>query len=649
MRRFLRSTRSRMAGVRQIALQHAGVLAAAVGAVLSAGVAIWSFLTGNRQEILGVAVLALCVAHLAMRHRELHSGVASTTRMLSGEAFALDTVFFILLSLTWIAWHESLYVRPLLHFVLVSALPSLVVVDVVKGIRGRRVVWTLVKVIFIGWTIRYGQFYVFPSLSGYDAYSHASLAEYVLWLGHVPSVEVAGQYAVSSGLHVAVSSLAILSSITVKNAMFVLFGGVLTVVQSLGLFLMGKRLHSPRAGLLAALLGAVSTQLILRSVVNITPGSMVLIFFALIWLAVTFRNRGAVGRGLVLIFMLAAVVTHQLTPFVMLVCLLVFSLALHFTGCCGDRFGVGLRLVVVFAAMLTVAWGLTPGYLEHTFWENQLRTFLDVLVSGGAYGESVLVVGVTQTRNILDELVLQLSIVAPLLLGIGAALFFLEKPSTPAHLALGLTVLVLLAVVYVPPALGVRAFLTDRWLPMLEYVWLPLAGVWLASAWSAPWCMSGAGRLVPVLAIGLFAFASITLPVVNKDNPLVNEDSTVRNQFKASEIVAAQWTVRAAARLVVTDGAFRNALMYEATRHASERLRASLVEVDGTLLSESHVAAEDALVTLRTAVYGEAMPESTALMGVVTTSRLSATDIQSIRRTWRGVVYASNQAEVGAT
>ena len=632
--------------ITQVLMHYAGTLAAWAGAVAGGAVAGWSFFSESRFAILGTSVFAVCVGHLASRRRILRTETACIRVAQAQRVEPRDVLFCALLSATWLLWYAPDHQRSLFYFIFVSALVGSIVPDAFQ-LRDRGGAIALVKTVVVALTIRYGHYYAFPSLAGYDAYGHAGLAEQILWLGRAPIAAVADQYAVSIGLHAAVASLSGLASLGVKDSTFVLCGGLLPVVQTLVLFNLGRRLHSPSAGIMAALLGAVTTSLLLRSVANVTPGSIVLVYFLLVWLAVTFSKRSATTHAVVLLFMLAAVVTHQLTPFVMLICLFTYWCALCLVGRPEGVGGLDLGLVLLFSFMLVVSWNVTPGYREDTFWEVQLRVLAHVLVSGGRYDDGLLLVGLSQGRSWLEETALQLGTVAPLLLGIAGGLFSLERKSSPIYVALGLTVLVLLVLVYLPVAVGVQSFLTERWLPILACVWLPLAGVWLVSSCSNRWCSSGIGRGVPVVALALFAFVSITLPIVNKDNPFIAKESTVRNQFIVSELTAARWSLDAASDLVTTDAVFANALRYEQSHAALRDGAGSTAVVHGSLLIDSTDRYSNSLNVLRNAVFEEPMPQETELAGMVTKSRVRSPSIEAIRAAWDGVIYSSASSEVG--
>src|SRR5690606_14663757 len=103
--------------------------------------------------------------------------------------------------------------------------------------------------------------------------------------------------------------------------------------------------------------------------------------------------------------------------------------------------------------------------------------------------------------------------------------------------SIALVVAILYGLAYGIPLLGMRNFLTSRWFPLIAVFLVLVSASYMLKLVSL--FSSRKAKVSAVFAIMLlFSFVMITTPGINKDNPLVGKDTTVRNQFKNIEIQA---------------------------------------------------------------------------------------------------------------
>jgi hypothetical protein len=119
---------------------------------------------------------------------------------------------------------------------------------------------------------------------------------------------------------------------------------------------------------------------------------------------------------------------------------------------------------------------------------------------------------------------------------IGGIFFWLSKKEG-IKFSFAITAASLFFIVYAFPFSGIDNLLTDRWIPFL-YIFL---GILAAAYIIACTDLINSNRIKLVIifsTIVIFSFLMIVTPAINKDNPLVAKDTTIRTQFKYNEIDA---------------------------------------------------------------------------------------------------------------
>lgn len=123
----------------------------------------------------------------------------------------------------------------------------------------------------------------------------------------------------------------------------------------------------------------------------------------------------------------------------------------------------------------------------------------------------------------------------PPILAVGGSLLWL-KSNDLKKIAISITFLTMYGISFLIPLLGFNSFLTDRWLPFVYFFAMPPLAFYFFNV------VDRINRvklniLVSNVFIFLLIFSFITSPVVNKDNPLILKNVSVRYQFKLSEII----------------------------------------------------------------------------------------------------------------
>jgi hypothetical protein len=106
-----------------------------------------------------------------------------------------------------------------------------------------------------------------------------------------------------------------------------------------------------------------------------------------------------------------------------------------------------------------------------------------------------------------------------------------------------------------------RNFLTSRWFPLIAVFLVLVAASYMLKLVSL-FNSKKAKVLAIFIIISLFSFVMVTTPGINKDNPLVAKDTTVRNQFKEVEIEAVKTITARHSGNILMDSPYDSCLFY---------------------------------------------------------------------------------------
>jgi hypothetical protein len=100
-----------------------------------------------------------------------------------------------------------------------------------------------------------------------------------------------------------------------------------------------------------------------------------------------------------------------------------------------------------------------------------------------------------------------------------------------------------------------RNMLTDRWVPFLSVFLVIVASAYIFTIIEL--IKSNRNKVFAILTIAvIFSFFMITTPGINKDNPIVAKDTTIRNQFKDDETSAAETISNVHNGTIITDSSY---------------------------------------------------------------------------------------------
>lgn len=508
----------------------AGMLGLIIGTLT-----VWMF---PSQRDLGVAIIIACILCLLLRNK-IKAPKTFSLKLSGRQNQLLNVAFWCLFTASiWLYQTQQLYHRPLAYFILISLLAGIIAIEILCFEDGKgkgRAYLILLQILLLSANIRLGIFYEFPSLSGADSFFHANQVQYIVDTGFIPPFEYAMKYAAYPVFHTVVAMTQVLTSLSLKNALFLSIG-LHAIISTVFIYFIGQKLAGPKVALLAVLLLNVSTNFVAEGVINIIPATLVTSWFMLI-LYLALMAKLEVKNIAILIFLTAMVImTHQLSTFVILVAVTVLFLAAMVGRTlyhAPQQVRPPFIYVILFTVMLVSYWAgsvniQTIGYSFFARVSGSFRGAFSIAELGYAAGVDRSV-GFGLWSNTLFDL----GYLILLVLGIGGILRWLFLRDTVKFSVVGVAI-ALFAIIYGTSALGLRTVIPGRWFPILSVFLVILASGYIIEL---------AQRIRPFLAriaifslISLLTFFMISTPNVNKDNPFYAVDRAGRNQFTASEV-----------------------------------------------------------------------------------------------------------------
>jgi hypothetical protein len=351
----------------------------------------------------------------------------------------------------------------------------------------------------------------------------------------------------------------------IKDAIFYSIGFA-SVFSTVGIYLIGKKLEGPQMGLLATLLINLNNHNIVSGIANITSGSLVLCYFIFIIYAIYSEKQNLRFTAFILFITFLMVLTHQLTTFVVFLALATIYIGKHLHNALFKSLSIrttGFNYMLFFAISMQTYWMFTFVNPDTSFLQMVLKPLVEVLLSGANYSSSELITGTSANKETMEMLILQISYLALPFFAIGGVLAWFSRDNFKKinKFSITLVVIILYGLAYGIPLLGMRNFLTSRWFPLIAVFLVLVAASFMLKLVS----LSNSKRLrIPAIFIIvlLFSFFMVTTPGINKDNPLVAKETTVRNQFKYIEIQAVETISGKHSGKILMDAPYDSCLFY---------------------------------------------------------------------------------------
>lgn len=554
--------------------ENLDVILSVIGFSLGLFIVSLYYLIDLNQKDIGVAILSSCLIYIIFRKKfKSEASISSGKDRLKS---LLGLSFYIIFLICVLIFSMNLHYRPMSYFILVCALAGIIASEILYIREGDRVSSILLQIFLLSILIRMGIFYNFPSLMGYDAYFHANMARIITNTGFVAPFQISGKYFYYPLAHIFISVTQILGKTDVKDAIFYSIG-LANIFITAGIYLIGKKFEGPQMGLLAALLINLNNHNIVTGIANITSGSLVLCYFIFIIYTIFSEKQEVKYTGLLLLITILMVLTHQLTTFVVLFALVTIYIGKYLHNHLYNNSPLrttGFNYILFFIVSMQTYWMFTYVTSDTSFLAMVFKPLMEVFQAGAGYSSDELIVGSVINQDTLEVLLLHISYLALPFFSIGGVLAWLSREDLKKidKFSIALVVIILYSFAYGIPLLGMRNLLTTRWFPLISVFLVLVAASYILKLVSL-FDLRKAKILSIFIIMLLFSFVMITTPGINKDNPLVAKETTVRNQFKDIEIQAIKTVSGKYSGDILMDSPYDSCLFYSDSGYNSSNAR----------------------------------------------------------------------------
>jgi hypothetical protein len=499
----------------------------------------------------GVAILVSCIIYMAIRNK-LGNNEHWEINLPRPVLQALDILFFLaLISILYINYTYP--IRPVVYFVLISAVVSIVSFEVLcYRPGGARLYAILIKILIIAFVIREGMYYEYPGFIGADEWIH--MTSILAWkdLGHLtPSIiNVPNGYNGYSDfpmMHLQVITLMLSTQLNVKDCMF-LSPGFLNILCIIFIYLIGKFMKDEKIGLFAALLVSVSSFYVVMGSVTI-PTTFGLGLFTIILYLIYKGKKSYPYYILYVILVFCLVNAHTIAAFIMLVTIgliYVCNFLYKTTGLQRSKeIHVDMNIVIMFTIILLIKWMYNQYYsFDHSFFNREIAWLSDT-----TYSDIRMVGSITQ-NNLSSPFAMIWLVLFICFVIIGALSWINDRHYNNSRLTAIAAPLGLAVVASFSMIMNVGNILPTRWMGFI----LVMAVILMAQGLSVFNKVIGSKRWGAIMVVGAvltFTLFSLNTSSVNMDSPLYENHG--RTQFTRAELATLDTIVKIYNKSITTD------------------------------------------------------------------------------------------------
>ncbi len=532
------------------------IIAAILGLLLGIVISLLNLIYTNAYLItMGPLLAAACLLYLVFRRKWL---IARQDPEISRRLFVVASIiFFVSLAVAIGTLHTELFHRPLLYFILIAVAASAIAVQILHCPGKSAIYLILFEILLLSLSVRASAYWVLPTIPGSDTWYHRVYAQVFVANAGIPDSNAMpgklGQLYLSLPLmHLGVVAMKLVAGIDYKAAMFFAVSLPL-ILSTLFVFLFVRHLANAKVGLLAMLLLNLCDFHIAWSVQPIPTTLGVAFFPIIIYLVIRDRGNRVPFISVAILLMVALVMTHTVSAFVMLCFMLFLLIGMYLYRLIYKKPDatqtnmLSPTLVVLFAAVLFGYWSFAA-YVSPTW------TFFDIMAEGifsqvagaeyGAYAKPI--IGADYIVNFIGFLIL-------LLFAIWGALFWCSREhSSGARIGLVAALTAIIAIPFGSSAFGIGIIIPDRWLAF-DYVALSVVaavGIFIViSHRGYRWV----GNISLICVVFAASFFMITDRTANMDSPVYTPELSYRMVYTNAEMAMAERVVEVFDGTIITD------------------------------------------------------------------------------------------------
>jgi len=477
-----------------------------------------------------IIIILSCVSWLIIRRKKS----VNLSLMYSENSIYLiaSSLFFLFLTLSSLSIYLSpdLYIRPIVFFIFISIMAGLITLEIFfLPLDKKYSYFTLFQIVIIGLTLVISQLMIFPNVVGVDPWWHQMLTSKILVLGHIPQDY---SYSKIPAFHLFIAFVSIVTGLNYKLSMISSVCFLQVLIDSLIIFILGRRLFDNKVGLYAALLlstANINLNFGFWTIPNTLGGVLTLL---LIFIIVRYENDFR-SSLMVIILSFALIITHALASMNLAIILFaMFFIYIFYNQFYKNvKIPLSLTIAVLFSVMMFTWW---------VYVSNNIQNLADLLSMGFTIENSV-----PRIPAEVSGYLLRLPILEQILNSLGLFLFFglaicgffymiSQKYSNKNMYVLAFVGILTLTIGYLPYISGF-SLLENRWWYIAQILLsIPLAvTIFLfTDFFRKKWYKS----IFITLFTILFCFLMITSVMANLDNHFLSPNSAGRSAFTTSEI-----------------------------------------------------------------------------------------------------------------
>ncbi|MGB8218559.1 MAG: hypothetical protein WCE94_14775 [Candidatus Methanoperedens sp.] len=428
--------------------------------------------------------------------------------------------------------------------VLVAAASIIIDVFFLNDAKNSHIAISLFKIVILSLSIYTSMYYQFPEILGNDPWWHNAMIQEIVYHGHIPSEQIGGGaniYYIFPIFHLIGAIATIITSLPIYSSIFGSVG-IPFAIAIIFVFLIGRKLVSVKAGLLAALIVSLTASTIERATA-IIPMSLGYIFFlAILYLTLSYDKRKNSFSMLIILLSITLILTHPIAALVILLVLIVIfvSIRLYKTLEKSDikNEAVSLTFIIFFGVTMITRWMQNPPRGMALF-DYSLRNLIGSLKIDAQFVLATSPSPDTTIGNISSEIALleQSGFLILLFLAIIGVLIFLHSSiRNTKRIALVSIAGLLISIPYIFLLFKLKNILPDRW---FIFLYVPLSILTIAGLLCVSNLIKNKVGKMTVVALVVLAiiFTMTTNSIANGDSPLFF-NGVVRIGFTQSEHTA---------------------------------------------------------------------------------------------------------------
>lgn len=528
-------------------LQHLDIVSSIIFLIAGCGLLVY-YIVNPSQSFMLMLSSVLIISALVYIYNRNDLKINTINDNLSGriscrESKIISISYYIIvilatLSLTLVVSNQ----RPIIFFVLIAISSILLYISIIY--YKLKEIFYLVKIFILVFLVNCSTIFFFSG-GGTDTWTHLAMNKLLVSSGSILSLY--GKEPDFPMSHIAIAISSIVPSISVEIATYLILS-INLMLSGLCLYLFTKNLFGYKVGLCACLIYLMSTNIIFWSIFPQTTTYGIIIITYVLYLVqkiLLLSKKEIILPYLIciILFMIAIILGHAVSTFALLMilcCLILTVITSKITmkeNYNGDNIKGLLLLPIIFGIGTITYWTIAKYdyYLyDASFLDKMggsIRDFLQsdissVVISSGS---------VSPTFDISSVAVYMLDkagfFICLIFTFISLYILFSKKNHSFFGNFLISVTGVLLFLIYIFPFFGSDLLISGRWYSYLSFFLAITMAISLVTLNKVK-----LGRVINIIIIGMFVFASITSLSVNMDNPVYqSQESFSRNIYSFSE------------------------------------------------------------------------------------------------------------------